>query len=195
MRADITIYFIRHGQTDWNAAARYQGQRDIPLNDVGRGQALRNGEALARHLPDPAALDYVASRLSRARETMQIVRRTMGLAEDGFRFDERLIEVNYGHWEGQLSSELPAIDPDSVAARARDPFRWRPRDGESYADLMARTSEWLASVERDTIVASHGGVSRTLRAEILGLDGATTVQLEVPQDRILVLRKGHMAWL
>ena len=72
MRADVTIYFIRHGETDWNAQARYQGQADVPMNETGRTQARRNGETLRRLLPDIASADFVASPLARARETMRI---------------------------------------------------------------------------------------------------------------------------
>lgn len=195
MKPGVTIYFVRHGQTDWNAAARYQGQRDIPLNDTGRGQAKRNGETLKRALADPLAYDYVASPLSRARETMEIMRQAMGLAQRTYRTDEQLMELHYGHWEGLLASDLAVQDPEGLAVRQQDPFRWRPKGGESYADLMERTDAWLASVNRDTVVASHGGVSRTVRGRVLGLDYAEMMRLDVPQDRILVLRKGSVELL
>ena len=86
MRPDVTIYFIRHGETEWNAEARYQGQADIPMNARGRAQANRNGESLRPLLPAIATADYVASPLPRARETMEIVRGVMGL---GLRFPHR----------------------------------------------------------------------------------------------------------
>ena len=195
MRDGVTIYFIRHGQTDWNAAARYQGQMDIPLNDIGRGQARRNGETLGALLGKAEGLDFVASPLGRAQETMQILRAAMGLPREGYRLDDRLKEVHYGHWEGRLASDLSEIDPQGMAERRIDPFGWRPIGGESYADLMVRTTDWLASVSRDTIAVSHGGVSRTLRGDVLDLDGAEVTRLDVPQDRVLIMRKGGIAWL
>jgi broad specificity phosphatase PhoE len=132
MSPDVTIYFIRHGETDWNAQARYQGQVDIPLNDTGREQALRNGHALRAALADHSAYDFVSSPLGRTRETMLIVRRALGLTMDGVSFDDRLREMSYGHWEGQLASDLPRTDPAGMAERARDWWHWRPEGGESY---------------------------------------------------------------
>src|SRR5262249_13807186 len=75
MKPGVTIYFVRHGETDWNAAKRYQGRRDIPLNATGLAQGRRNGQVLAELIGSRAAsLDYVASPLMRARETMEIMR-------------------------------------------------------------------------------------------------------------------------
>src|SRR5436190_22569107 len=106
MQGGITLYFVRHGETDWNAARRYQGQRDMPMNERGRAQARRNGEALRSFLPAIAEADFVASPLGRARETMAVLRTALDLAADDYRVDERLMELNYGHWEGQLQSDL-----------------------------------------------------------------------------------------
>lgn len=195
MRADVTIYFIRHGETDWNAQARYQGQADIPMNETGRAQAKRNGEALRPLLPDIAKADFLASPLARARETMRIVRAALALEPDEFQIDERLKEAHYGAWQGTLLADLPQIDAAGMEARTRDPFRWRPHGGESYEDLMARTLPWLASIARDTVVVSHGGVSRVLRGHLLDLDVATVPGLDVPQDRVLVLRREGIDWL
>lgn len=195
MRDRVTLYFIRHGETDWNRDARFQGQADIPMNATGRAQAHRNADALAPLLKNPAQLDFIASPSARTRETMKIVRTTLGLSPDDYRTDDRLKEVNYGHWEGSLSADLPRIDPDGVAARAKDPFQWRPSGGESYADLMVRTSDWLATIEKDSVVVSHGGVSRTLRGVLYGISGSELTLLEVPQDRVLILERSAMRWL
>lgn len=195
MHDTVTLYFVRHGETDWNAERRYQGQRDIPLNANGRQQAARNGAALKSALAEPLALDFVASPLGRACETMELLRDALGLPREGYRLDPRLRELSYGTWEGKLQADLPALDPVGLARRALDPFRWRPDSGESYEDLLIRSIEWLSGVERDTIVAAHGGVSRCLRAHLLGLDPEAIPHLESPQDRVLVLRRGAMSWL
>lgn len=195
MQAGLTLYIVRHGETDWNRDRRYQGQRDIPLNVVGRAQALRNGEALRQLLPGIADVDFVASPLGRARETMEIMRGALALAPEAYSIDERLRELSYGSWEGQLQADLPRLDPEGWSTRKLDPYRWRPSGGDSYADLMARTTDWLTGVTRDTLVAAHGGVMRTLQAHICGLDPERVPVLEAPQDKILVLRDAAMQWL
>lgn len=195
MRRGITIYFVRHGETDWNAERRFQGQRDVPLNDKGRAQARRNGEALRKVVGHLTDLDLVASPLARAKETMEILIRELGVPADTLRLDHRLRELSYGEWEGKLERDLPTLDPAGFAARSRDRFRWRPTGGESYADLFARTGEWLATVERDTLAVSHGGLSRCLRAHVLGLDPEQIPMLASPQDRVLVLEHDVIRWL
>lgn len=194
LKPGVTLYLIRHGETDWNREARYQGQRDIPLNAKGREQARRNGRALMPLAAAIAHADFVASPLIRATETMSIVRAELDLAGD-FRIEPELREIHYGHWEGQLASELSITDPEGIAQKSNDPFGWRPRGGESYADLAARICQWLAHVERDTIAVTHGGVSRVARGAVLGLNPRDVPYLEVPQDKILVLTQTGAHWL
>ena len=138
---------------------------------------------------------YVASPLLRARETMEIVRRELGLAPEAYRTDPRLSEIDYGHWEGHLWHDLPAIDPQGFAARTADAWGWQPRGGESYRMLSERIALWLAEVKGDAVVASHGGVSRVLRGLVLKLDGAQVPLLDVPQDKVLVVSGAAVRWL
>ena len=176
-----TIYFVRHGETDWNRDRRYQGQKDIPLNETGRAQAHRNGLALRAFLPAIAEADFIASPLGRARETMEALRGELGLPPEAYAIDARLMELSYGVWEGTLQDDVMKNDPESFAKRAEDPFRWRPDQGESYADLFARVSGWAETIGRDCVVVSHGGVSRCLRAPLWGSTPRRYRSLKAPR--------------
>lgn len=195
LKPGITLYLVRHGETDWNKQARYQGQRDIALNETGCAQARRNGERLRDLLPNIATAEFVSSPLGRARKTMEILREALGLEPARFTLEPRLMELNYGHWEGHLASELPSSDPQGVAGKNADPFSWRPRGGESYADLMMRCAPWIDSLERDTVAVTHGGVMRVVRGALLGLDRTFVPVLDAPQDKILILEGTDMRWL
>ena len=167
-----TIYYIRHGETDWNVEARLQGQQDIPLNARGRAQGVHCGGILrdlfARDVRDPATLDYIASPLQRARATMELARPELGLPAHGYRIDPRLTEICFGRWEGFTVAELHTRDPEGVAAREHDKWHFVPPGGESYQAVTARMGEWYAGLKRDTVVAAHGGTARGLMA-LLGI--------------------------
>jgi broad specificity phosphatase PhoE len=196
LKPGLTLYFVRHGETDWNRAGRYQGRRDIPLNARGRAQAARNGAVLAEVLGGRAALlDYVASPLSRASETMEIMRSALMLPPLGYRTDDRLREIDYGHWEGRLWHELPQADPEGYAARVADPWNWQPAGGESYRMLSERVALWLAEMTHDAVVVSHGGVSKVLRGLVLQLAATDIASLDVPQDKVLQVTAGNVGWI
>lgn len=194
MKPGITLYVVRHGETDWNVAGRLQGHTDTRLNDRGRGQATQNGMRLLEQKLDLHSMDFIASPLLRAFETMQLLRAAMGLPVAGFATDGRLKELSYGHCEGSTWSQLPLLDINGVE-RADDPFNWRPDGGESYADVMNRITDWLAGITRDAVVVTHGGITRALRGLAGGVAHEKVPTLKVPQDRVLVLRDGTMRWI
>jgi probable phosphoglycerate mutase len=183
-----TVYYIRHGETDWNVAGRLQGRRDVPLNARGRAQATHCGGILrdlfARGNRDPEALDYVSSPLKRACETMELLRTALGLAGDGYRRDERLAEIAFGEWEGFTIAQLHARDPARIAQREHDKWRFVPPGGESYEVMSARMRDWHESLVRDTVVTAHGGTARGLIA-ILGIaKPAAAPLLDIEQGMI-----------
>jgi broad specificity phosphatase PhoE len=147
-------------------------------------------------IPDPASVMFVASPLSRASDTMRIARSEMGLDPEDFRRDERLKELNFGALEGQpwIGDQL-AVDPTLFPARGRDPFGWRPQDGESYADLTQRLEAWLATLAGPTVVVSHGGVMRALRGHLLAMEKHGIPNLSTPQDQVLIVTRGHERWV
>lgn len=191
---------IRHGQTDWNAEGRFQGQHDIPLNATGRGQASLNGETLAHVLGNEAtSFDYVASPLSRTRETMERLRDAMGLEPQDYRTDDRLKEICFGDWEGQTYHELAKADPERIAARALDKWSFIPPGdhAESYEILSWRIGAWMNEIARPTICVAHGGVIRTILKLVGGHSADDACEINIPQDRILRIRRdgGQALWM
>ena len=116
------IYFVRHGQTDYNASKRIQGELEIPINAKGREQARRNGGLLAELIGDKGRFDFVASPFLRARQTMEIVRDAMGLPAQGYRTDDRLKEISFGEWAGLTWPEIEAPGPGDLRAPAGRPL-------------------------------------------------------------------------
>lgn len=194
----MLIYMIRHGQTDWNAEIRLQGQKDIPLNETGRMQAAGNGVALSRILGGKAgSFDFVTSPLGRTRETMEILRAAMGLEPSGYRIDERLKEVSFGDWEGSTLEELEARVPGRVAEREASKWDFIPpgEDAESYEILSWRIASWMKDVDRPTVCVSHGGVIRSVFKLLGAMTSEEAAMGAIPQDRILLIRDGSVAWM
>ena len=196
----VTLFHVRHGETDWNVEARLQGRTDTAMNARGLAQAGRNGRALAIHLRDagidPAALRWVASPLGRARLTMEIVRTAVGLPAAGYDVDERLLEIAFGEWSGRTIPELVAAgEKDRVAARRRDKWGFTPPGGESYADLAARIVPFLGELGADTVAVSHGGVYRVIHGLVVGIPKHDIPVLAARQDAVAVFRDGAMRWL
>ena len=169
-RPPPTIYYIRHGETDWNVAGRLQGRHDVPLNANGRAQAAHCGEILrdlfARDGCNPADVDYVSSPLERARETMELMRPPLGLPPEGYRLEARLSEISFGDWEGFTIAQLHTRDPSRIAAREQDKWHFVPPGGESYEAVSERMREWHQTLTRDTVAVAHGGTARGLIAHL-----------------------------
>ena len=189
------IYFLRHGQTDWNVEQRLQGQQDIPINAVGRKQAAENGRKLAGLIDRPQDWRFVASPLGRTRETMNIVRLQLGLPAHGYETDDRLKEISFGLWETYTFEELNKDQASKVAEREADKFHFQPPLGESYVRLLARVKSWLPYVTENTVVVCHGGILRVLEHHFNGTPAEDVVHLTIPQDMIYKWDKGNAEWL
>ncbi len=172
-----TIYYIRHGETAWNAEGRFQGTQDIPLNDLGRSQAIAAGVILggllARDGHEPSALPFVASSLGRARITMELVRGALKLPPADYSVDDRLREIGYGQWEGLTLSEMKLNDAATFARRDADKWGVAAPSGETYASVTLRMRDWLDSLLTDTVAVAHGG---TMRALMVALGVATPLE-------------------
>ncbi|MDO6962762.1 histidine phosphatase family protein [Rhizobium alvei] len=193
----MTHFIIRHGQTDWNAEYRLQGQHDIPLNDLGRRQATGNGEKLADLAGDLSRYDYVSSPLGRARETMERLREAAGLDPSTYRLEPRLVEICFGDWEGKTTRELATTDADKLAEREANKWDFVPpgRLAESYEILSWRVGSWFRSIERDTVCVCHGGVVRCLLKLTGAYSAEDAAKLDIPQDRILKIEGTNATWM
>ncbi len=171
------LVMLRHGQTDYNAGSRMQGQLDTDLSDLGREQAVAAAEVLAKRQP----LLIVSSDLRRALDTAVALGERSGLS---VQVDTRLRETHLGDWQGLTHLEVDAMAPGARLAW-RDDARWAPHGGESridvaarglpvVAELVASQPEWGsdrggAEPDRPLVLVAHGGLIAALTAALLDL--------------------------
>lgn len=192
-----TIYYIRHGETEWNADGRLQGTQDIPLNSLGRKQATDAGNILAalfaRDGRSERSLAFVASPLGRARSTMELVRGSLRLPPCDYAIDDRLREIGYGDWEGSTLVQMQASDPELFAKRQADKWTVSPPGGESYVEVQARVSDWYSQLTADTVAVAHGGTARALMVA-LGIEtSGSAADLTIEQGAVYVFGDGTLA--
>lgn len=146
-----TLLLVRHGETDWNADGRLQGQTDRPLSDFGRRQARRLADELAEDEFDA----IYASDLVRARETAEVIAARLGLTVD---LDPDLREKDWGTWEG-----LNAVERDRV--------EFVGETTEEHGERTLRALRRIADRHSDeqVLVITHGGSIRRVQAAALGL--------------------------
>lgn len=180
------IYYVRHGQTDWNAELRFQGRIDIPLNEKGRSQAKHNGQTLAGLLGRAEGFEFISSPLGRSRETMEIIRKEMGLDPTQYATDESLIEMSYGNLEGTTQAEMKLQDRDLYYERKKNKWSFRPEGGENQEDVLVRIREWYEMLQPDGryVVSAHGAVGRVVRHLIGGISVEDAAQFVFPQDKV-----------
>jgi glucosyl-3-phosphoglycerate phosphatase len=164
---------LRHGQTEWNAGSRMQGQLDTSLSELGRDQAVAAAEVLGKRHP----LLIVTSDLSRAYDTAAVLAERTGTA---LNVDERLRETHLGDWQGLTHTEVDAAAP-GARIEWRNDATWAPHGGESRVDVARRglpvVTELCASQtvwgdeepERPVVLVAHGGLIAALTAELLDL--------------------------
>ena len=162
-----SIILLRHGQTDWNAQHRFQGQADVPLNQAG----VRQAEAAREALADVELAAVYSSPLSRAHDTATLVRPGAEI-----RTDPRLMEIDVGSWAGLTWDQVKAGMPDYEAKYANGVDFRRSPEGETLADVVARGLPALeeiaaAHVDSTVLVVSHGLLLNRVIHALLGLEG------------------------
>jgi glucosyl-3-phosphoglycerate phosphatase len=168
------LVMLRHGQTEFNADSRMQGQLDTGLTDLGRAQAVAAAEVLGKRQP----LLIVSSDLHRAYDTAVALGERTGSAVE---VDTRLRETHLGDWQGLTHEQVDAAAPGARLAWRND-ARWAPHGGESRVDVADRSlpvvteliteqPEWgaLDEPDRPVVLVAHGGLIAALTAALLGL--------------------------
>jgi glucosyl-3-phosphoglycerate phosphatase len=180
----------RHGRTAHNHSGTWQGQLDIPLDEVGREQAAQAARAIADGLPTGEPVTVVSSDLSRARGSAELLGDLAGVP---VQLDARLREIDAGRWQGLTRAEIAA------AGMAAELDAWRrgedirigggERRSEAARRCAAAVQEHLAAAPGGTlVVVGHGGVLR----------GTVLTMLGLPPDRwtmVGVLGNAHWAVL
>lgn len=172
------LILCRHASTAASAAGRNLGQRDdLPISEAGRHVARHLGDALSAELAELDATDLrlISSPALRCRQTAASVSDAIRLVGD-VETDPRLIEIDYGDWDGLTPEECAARDPELRAAWERDPAATRCPGGESGGDVDARSrpafealSEWLSGRDdRAAVVVAHNHVNRLALCRVLG---------------------------
>lgn len=155
-----TLYLVRHGQTDWNLKARYQGHSDIPLNPTGMKQA---SEAV-QNLNGTKFEAIYTSDLQRAVKTAEFFAMKTGIP---IMCDERLREVNLGKWEGMEISKIKEYFPEEYSNRHLQPMVYAPPGGETVRQLAKRIIEVTDEICEDhpngaVLIVAHGMCLSTL---------------------------------
>lgn len=153
----MKLYFVRHGETDWNKVRRLQGQVDIPLNEFGRHLAVQTGKGLSGI---PFAV-CISSPLSRARETGELI---LAGRDVPLVTDERIIEMAFGEWEGGCCSKEGWNLPEEFHHFFDAPEKYRaPEGGEDFAAVKKRTGEFLEELyrredlkDKHVLITTHG---------------------------------------
>jgi len=183
------LYLLRHGQTEWNAAGRFQGQMNSDLTKVGQGHAAAQGRLLGPIFEQFPNIDIYGSPLGRVRETAQIAladhRREPILNDD-------LKEISVGDWEGCTKIDIEAGWPViyNESQTSLDLFLSAPK-GETYDDMYERCHRFLSHLTGPSVVFSHGVTIRFLRKIACGLSYEELGQLDNQQGSIYMIRDGQ----
>jgi probable phosphoglycerate mutase len=175
----LKLALLRHGPTEWNALGKVQGHTDIPLSADGlvKMTALRLPVAVTR---------VYASPMLRARQTVQ----ALGL--ENAVLDARLMEQNWGTWEGLTRAEiLSRHGADAFVKAGSDQGEaFRPGGGESTGELHARVAAFLKDAARegsDAVGIAHLGVLRAAYTLATGWEMTAPMPAELDVSKILVL--------
>ncbi len=169
-----TLFFVRHGETEWNRIGRWQGHADIPLTAQGREQAVLLAERFAA---EGQTFDHIyASDLGRAFDTAQIIASALGMPVHPL---IELREMHLGNWSGLTSTEIKARYADDWDAFERGIDFRRGAHGETIAEIRERVAALIEKLvvehpAQQLLIVSHGGTIRTAMQYVQQQTGDST---------------------
>lgn len=186
------IYLLRHGETAFNIAKRFQGGLDSPLTARGIGQARAMGARL-RSLINLSDTALFASSRGRAIATAQLMAQEAGITADPI-IEDGFAEISMGSWDGRTGAEIDAETGGQWSRMDRNNWFFETPDGERYEAFEARLTAALARAKahpaRDCVIVSHGVSIRVLRRIHCGLDRDAALAIPVPHGVIYRLDDG-----
>lgn len=179
------IWFLRHGQTEWNAELRIQGQLESRLSPLGQSHARQQAALMPQILAQSPAC--FVSPLGRAQETAEIA-----LNGVSFLTDPRLAEADAGDLQGMT---LPEVERDFPEIWAENPYHLdlfcAAPNGEGYASFHARILSFMQELTGPTVVVAHGLLGQVMRGIALGLSRQEMAKLSNHQGCIYLLDEGR----
>jgi len=178
------LFFVRHGQTEWNAIRRMQGRWNSDLSELGRAQARVNAELLATLGPQV----FFVSPLDRTRQTAEIINQRVQIP---VYHDDRIMEWDCGDWSGHLYDDVKKKWPAEWAALEADGFHFRGPNCENYPDMIARAEPFLDEIRQHDAekigIVSHSMIGKVMVSLLLGLGETETLALHQPNDVIFAI--------
>lgn len=155
----LNLYVIRHGETEWNTQKRMQGRLDSDLTDKGVNDALLLGERLKE-------TDFKRVISSPSKRAMETANRVIGKRSISIETDERLMEIDLGHWQGKTESEIKGLFPTQFNCYWNQPVMYENPEGESFLDVKNRVADLLNNLEGipsgNVLIVTHGIVIKIL---------------------------------
>ena len=168
------LYILRHGETEWNKAGRWQGHLDSPLTEKGHAQAAEMGRRLRDEGIDPAkGFRALVSPQARARVTADIAFEGLGISVEVM---DDLREILVGEWTGLTLKEMMEGWPELSVSNWLDAYRNAP-GGEGLESVWERAGRVLDALKGPTVIVTHGITSRALRTRAMGLPLARLEEL------------------
>lgn len=196
----MPLFLVRHGETEFNVAGRFQGQNDSALTDKGIQQARANASAIAQQITDVDAVHFVSSPLGRTLATSRLICDVIGIPFERVKTDDRLKEMHFGAWQGMTELEINQEYPGQWDLHHAGPDDFAiPGGGESYLNLTRRVDDWIGDTRTEWesnkvwIAVSHGCTGSVIRGRYSGLNTEKLRLLARPHACVYEFRDATIA--